>query len=958
MNKRSVTIFLFLAMFSFTSLPMAHAKTVGPDSFGYIARDIGTPFSWIEIAPPAAGSGIVITNLTGGYDAEDVIPIGFDFSFYGNTYSTIRVGENGILSFDSAGSSDNQCIPNAGIPNALILPFWGDLRMAEDTNAVVCYQTFGSAPNRRTVVEYFRIPTAWSATPPLTFEAILYEELGKIKFQYTDISPYNYIQSGGYATIGIENTNGTDGVQWSCDQSYAVSNHYAIMIGLPGPDLELEKYAEGPVLNQTNMFSLMLTNRGPGAASNIVVRDVLPAGYRFVEAWASTGTWVGSDWTIPDLPANAQMAYLSINVVLTNFVRVTNTAEVVAMQPFDFDSTPDNHDPGEDDQSSVLVTPEHADLSIIKLAPGTNTTGTELPYILIISNNGPDAAWNARVFDSLPQGNSLGDTWATNLGDLAAGSVVTVRLSVVISNEITGEAWNTAQIDTDSVDTNYDNDWSQVQTVINHAPAATNDFAATFEDTPVVINVLTNDVEPDAEDAIVGVSGVSQGTYGSVTINPGATNVTYSPNADYSGMDSFTYRVSDQRGGTGTAQVVVRIWPVTDPVTLTVHNSSGLQDTRIPLDLQASFGDSLDGSEIHAIMITNVPLLATLSAGINNSNGSWILMPEQLAGLTILPETNNSANINLLVSAGAVDSAQLPCAADAYVFLGSPSYNWGALSNLSVFVNDQESYLRFDLDQLPAGSQLAGAAFGITYYRGNYSSGDQNHYVHFVADDSWGEYSIVWTNRPSLGASLGSWDAWNNGTPVTRHYTADVSTAAVTEYAGDGKLSLALIDLGDCWGEYYSREFTINEWRPYLQTYLNPTTVTASVLVQVRADSDHDSLDDDWEMENFKNLTLADGATDYDFDGYTDLEELIAHTQPTNINDYFEVEKVGRSVSAAGVIVFWESYSNRYYDLFRGSNLFLPFIELRTNLSATPPVNTYTDSPPSAAHFYRIKVRR
>ncbi|WPD25112.1 MAG: thrombospondin type 3 repeat-containing protein [Candidatus Electrothrix scaldis] len=49
-------------------------------------------------------------------------------------------------------------------------------------------------------------------------------------------------------------------------------------------------------------------------------------------------------------------------------------------------------------------------------------------------------------------------------------------------------------------------------------------------------------------------------------------------------------------------------------------------------------------------------------------------------------------------------------------------------------------------------------------------------------------------------------------------------------------------------------------------------TVTASFR---ELDSDEDGIDDTWEMQYFGNLTTADATTDYDRDGYTDLQEYL-----------------------------------------------------------------------------------
>ena len=80
---------------------------------------------------------------------------------------------------------------------------------------------------------------------------------------------------------------------------------------------------------------------------------------------------------------------------------------------------------------------------------------------------------------------------------------------------------------------------------MNDAPVAVNDTMVTSEDTPVVVPVLVNDTDVDGDS--LSVTGVTNGTHGTVSLVSGV--VTYTPNADYHGMDTFTYTISDGNGG-------------------------------------------------------------------------------------------------------------------------------------------------------------------------------------------------------------------------------------------------------------------------------------------------------------------------------------------------------------------------------------------------------------------------
>ena len=93
--------------------------------------------------------------------------------------------------------------------------------------------------------------------------------------------------------------------------------------------------------------------------------------------------------------------------------------------------------------------------------------------------------------------------------------------------------------------------------------------------------------------------------------------------------------------------------PVTPPPTpsapsLAATDASGGEDGAIALDIDASLGA---GTEALSITISGVPTGATLSAGIDNGDGTWTLTPAQLEGLTITPPADSDADFVLSVTA-------------------------------------------------------------------------------------------------------------------------------------------------------------------------------------------------------------------------------------------------------------------------------------------------------------------
>jgi subtilisin family serine protease len=101
----------------------------------------------------------------------------------------------------------------------------------------------------------------------------------------------------------------------------------------------------------------------------------------------------------------------------------------------------------------------------------------------------------------------------------------------------------------------------------NQAPNANDDpGVTTSEDTPVTVSVLGNDTDPDGDP--LTVTGASDPPHGSAIVNAGTT-VTYTPDANWSGVDSFTYTASDG-SLSDTATVTVTVSAVNDAPTVTV----------------------------------------------------------------------------------------------------------------------------------------------------------------------------------------------------------------------------------------------------------------------------------------------------------------------------------------------------------------------------------------------------
>ncbi len=143
-----------------------------------------------------------------------------------------------------------------------------------------------------------------------------------------------------------------------------------------------------------------------------------------------------------------------------------------------------------------------------------------------------------------------------------------------------------------------------VVTPQNDAPNSNNDIASTTEDTTIIIDVLANDSDADGTLNKASVTIVSTPENGNVSINTTTGTITYTPNPDESGTDSFVYTVEDDQGLVSEpASVTVTIYSQNDAPTAQADSATTLMNTLVSIDVAANdtdkdTGDSLNPSTI------------------------------------------------------------------------------------------------------------------------------------------------------------------------------------------------------------------------------------------------------------------------------------------------------------------------------------------------------------------------
>ena len=93
---------------------------------------------------------------------------------------------------------------------------------------------------------------------------------------------------------------------------------------------------------------------------------------------------------------------------------------------------------------------------------------------------------------------------------------------------------------------------------------------------------------------------------------------------------------------------------------------------------------------------------------------------------------------------------------------------------------------------------------------------------------------------------------------------------------------------------------------------------------------------------------------DSDWDGASDLHELLAGTDELDPEAYFAMRCF--NPSAQGLCITWSSVEGKRYALYRATQLDGDFELIADDLEATPPENMYADAAPVDNAFYQISV--
>jgi CshA-type fibril repeat protein len=339
--------------------------------------------------------------------------------------------------------------------------------------------------------------------------------------------------------------------------------------------------------------------------------------YTFIPSSTFTGTVPAINYTLND-------GLLSDNAILSIFVRPNNTAPIATSNS----NTTDEETP----VSGNVITDQTADSDV----ENNPIVVTEFSFIITSGSVTSTATYPAGSTAVIP-----------NVGIIIINTDGTYTFTPFVNYNGTVPVINYKISDGHGGKANAN--LAITVTPVNDNPIAVNDDnKVTPEDTPVTVNVLTNDSDPDGSTTLTvtqfTIAGIT-GTFTSTAVIPSKGTLTFlttgeftfTPDLNYNGvLPTITYTVSDGTA-TNTANLNITVTPVNDVPTVTGETETTLENTTKTGNLLSNDTDIETGTASNTITqfviggitytagsIVDIPNVGTI---IVNANGTYTFTP-------------------------------------------------------------------------------------------------------------------------------------------------------------------------------------------------------------------------------------------------------------------------------------------------------------------------------------------
>ena len=258
-------------------------------------------------------------------------------------------------------------------------------------------------------------------------------------------------------TVTVAATNEPAGTDGNTSQATIVVNC---------PDLEIVKDGNGPIsAGEDAVFTITVTNHGPGVAYDVALEDELPAGIVWELGGPNAGLCSIDTAVDPDLLTcdfGTLQVGASRSITLTGETDAADCGSIpnLATTSASNEDTDNDQYPNTDDATVVVDCPE---IVITKTAVDPEiTAGDPIGFDIVVTNTGDGSAFNVQVTDDLPDGidwaedsdvcsivpdtGTVGQVMTCDVGTLAAQGTFTVHLSGTTDAADCGVVDNTANL--------------------------------------------------------------------------------------------------------------------------------------------------------------------------------------------------------------------------------------------------------------------------------------------------------------------------------------------------------------------------------------------------------------------------------------------------------------------------------------------------------------------------------
>ncbi len=337
---------------------------------------------------------------------------------------------------------------------------------------------------------------------------------------------------------------------------------------------------------------------------------------------------------------------------------------------------------------------------------------------------------------------------------------------------------------------------------VNDAPVANDDSDTVAEDGSVAINILGNDIDLDGtlDPSRIQITGTAsagdplvvpgEGTW---TINTATGEITFTPEADYTGpVTDISYTVEDNSGAVSNpATVSVSITAVNDIPVAVADSDTVFEDSLITIDVLANDSD-LDGT----LMPATVQISGTASAGdplAVSGEGTWTI--NTLTGeITFTPEADYDGSVTDITytvqdnlgatSVPATVSVTITSVNDAPVAVADSD---GVVEDSSISIDVLANDNDLDGTLVPASVQITGTASAgdplVVLGEGIWTINSLSGAIIFTpeADYDGAVTDITYTVQDDLGATSNPATVSVTITPVNDAPTAVADSDTVAE---------------------------------------------------------------------------------------------------------------------------------------------------------------------------------